>query len=134
MNIFSQAGRQINYLLRNWVSIITFTITTILMLINFILNVLTFRGTDVNSMIEPMRMLTLSYEANTYDMRMMGIIYIPIILSVFSGLPAGLSMAKDRQLGMDVMMTKSVLLKPPCCCVYYNSYCFYSTVSYRNIA
>lgn len=114
MNMLSQTRIQVNYLLRSWVSIITFTITTVLVLLNFTLNVNTFRGTDVNAMIEPMRMLTLSYEANVYDMRMMGIVYIPIILSVFSGLPAGLSFAKDRQLCMDVMLTAKLGRKAYC--------------------
>lgn len=93
---------QIRFLLRQTSSIVVFFVLFGMVIANYITNVLTFQGTDVSQMIHPMKLLLLSYNhVYTNVDFLLAFIQLYPLLVVF---PAGFALAKERQLGLQILM------------------------------
>lgn len=92
---------QTSFLLRKKGALAAFYILLLMVLANFIGNVLAFQGLDVIQMYHPMKILLLSYNRVNYsaDMTILLTQLFPILVAC----PAGFSLAREYQLGMDVM-------------------------------
>lgn len=92
----------VKFLLGKTSSKITFFVLFLVMLLNFVLNVLYFRGYDVIEMYHPMNILSLSYDRTSLnaDAALLLIQLLPLLV----GWPAGLALAADRGLGADTML------------------------------
>lgn len=93
---------QMLFMLKKKSTIYVFYILLIMVLINFIGNVLAFSGMDVMNMYQPMKILLLSYNRTNYngDATLVLIQLYPLLVVC----PAGFSLAKEYQLGQDVYM------------------------------
>lgn len=93
---------QTSFLLRKKGALAAFYILLIMVLANFIDNVLEFQGLDVIQMYHPMKILLLSYNRSDYsaDRTMLLIQLFPLLVAC----PAGFSLAREYQLGTDVMI------------------------------
>ena len=92
----------VKFLLGKTSSKITFFALFLVMLLNFVLNVLYFRGYDVIEMYHPMNILSLSYDRTSLnaDAALLLIQLLPLLV----GWPAGLALAADRGIGADTML------------------------------
>lgn len=94
---------QTKFLLKTKEATLTFVVLLILVLSNFIGNVVEFQGMDVTAMYHPMKLLTLSYNKSLYDANTI-ILFVQLypILVVF---PAGFSYIKERQTREELYLT-----------------------------
>lgn len=94
---------QTKFLLKTKEATLTFVVLLILVLSNFIGNVVEFQGMDVKAMYHPMKLLTLSYNKSLYDANTI-ILFVQLypILVVF---PAGFSYIKERQTREELYLT-----------------------------
>lgn len=92
----------VKFLLGKTSSKITFFVLFLVMLLNFVLNVLYFRGYDVIEMYHPMNILSLSYDRTSLnaDAALLLVQLLPLLV----GWPAGLALAADRGIGADTML------------------------------
>ena len=99
---FRSTLTQISFLLRRKGALAAFYILLFMVLSNFIGNVLAFQGLDVIQMYHPMKILLLSYNRINYnaDMTILLTQLFPILVTC----PAGFALAKEYQLGTDVMI------------------------------
>lgn len=99
---FHTTWTNIKFLLNKKSVRFTFLALFLVMLLNFISNVLDFRGYDVISMYHPMKILSLSYNRTVYkaDTALLIVQLLPIIVAC----PAGLSMAVDKGTGAETML------------------------------
>lgn len=100
--IFKATISQTNFLLRKKEAICVLYMLFIMVLINFISNVLYFQGRDIVEMSQPMKLLLLSYnrtELNATNTLLL--IQLYPFLVVF---PAGFSLARDYQLGTQLFL------------------------------
>jgi len=77
-----------------------FYVLSAMVLMNFIGNVLYFQGRDLAEMCQPMRLLLLSYDMtnlNATNMMLFILVYPLLVVC-----PAGFSLARERQLGINV--------------------------------
>ena len=93
---------QVYFILRQRITQIVFGVLLIFVSINYIDNVLTFHGMDMTNLYHPMKMLSLSYNKTYYNAEMA--LLIVQIYPLLVVCPAGLSYAKEKQLGMNVLM------------------------------
>lgn len=100
--IFKATISQTNFLLKKREAICVFYILLIMVFINFVGNVLYFQGMDIVEMIQPMKLLLLSYDrTNLNATNTLLLIQLYPLLVVF---PAGFSLARDYQLGTRVFL------------------------------
>lgn len=92
----------VKFLLGKTSSKITFFVLFLVMLLNFVLNVLYFRGYDVIEMFHPMNILSLSYDRTAHNAGTA--LLLVQLLPLLVGWPAGLALAADRGLGTDTML------------------------------
>lgn len=92
----------VKFLLGKTSSKITFFSLFLVMLLNFVLNVLYFRGYDVIEMFHPMNILSLSYDRTAHNAGTA--LLLVQLLPLLVGWPAGLALAADRGLGTDTML------------------------------
>lgn len=92
----------VRFMLRRKNAKLTFFLLFALMLLNYVNNVLSFRGSDIIAMYHPMKILTLSYNRVYYnaDMALLIVQLFPLIVN----LPAGLSLAFDKDAGVDTLL------------------------------
>ena len=97
---------QVKFLLSQKEAVITFYILLAFVLSNFCRNVVDFQGSDVHAMVYPMRLLVLSMDCLNYKAStlLMFIQIYPLLVV----LPAGLSLARDRNLGPDLLLTSRI--------------------------
>lgn len=93
---------QSKLLLKQRNSILVFYSLLAIMLLNFTTNVVEFQGLDITQMIQPMKLLTISYN-RVYNNSNITLILVQLypILVVF---PAGLSLRNDQQFGIDILV------------------------------
>ena len=93
---------QTRFMLKQKTALITFYILLAMVLANFAGNVIAFQGTDIIAMYHPMKLLLLSYNRINWnaDNTMLLVQLYPLLVAV----PAGLSLARERQIGQDVLM------------------------------
>ena len=94
---------QIKFLIGQKSFALVFSVLMVVMLRNFIENVLTFRGYDVISLYHPMKMLALSFNKTVYNAESAIVLIqvVPLLLC----LPAALSLAKEQRTGQSVLMS-----------------------------
>lgn len=92
----------VKFLLGKTSSKITFFALFLVMLLNFVSNVLYFRGYDVIEMFHPMNILSLSYDRTAHNAGTA--LLLVQLLPLLVGWPAGLALAADRGLGTDTML------------------------------
>lgn len=87
--------RQVAFLLKQKEALLTSFLLLLLVLGNYLRNVLDFRGMDVSQMYHPMKLLTLSYNRTYYnaDVTLLLTMLYPFLVA----LPAGVSYAKEQQ-------------------------------------
>lgn len=92
----------IKFLLSRKSARITFLVFFLVMLQNFVFNVLEFRGADTISMYHPMKFLSLSYNYTNYkaDTALLMLQLMPLLVAF----PAGLAMAADHSTGAETML------------------------------
>lgn len=93
---------QTKFQLKRGGAVFAFYALLALVLMNFLGNVIAWQGSDVIHMIQPMKLLLLSYNMDYFraDLLLVLIQWYPLLVSV----PAGLSLARERQTGEDVLM------------------------------
>ncbi|MDR2043411.1 MAG: hypothetical protein LBQ15_03410 [Clostridium sp.] len=89
-------------MLRHKESLLAFYILLLMVLGNFISNVLTFQGLDIIQMYHPMKLLLLSYNRVNYnaDATLLLIQLYPLLVV----LPAGFALCKEQRSGQEVFM------------------------------
>lgn len=99
---FKATKSQTVFLLKQKGTVFVFYFLLIMVLLNFVTNVLAFQGRDVIRMYQPMKLLLLSYNRVNYnaDSTLLFIQLYPL-MAVY---PAGFSLARERQSGQDVLM------------------------------
>lgn len=97
--VIAQSG----ILLKRKEAIITFYILLVMVLFNFIKNVLVFQGSDVLAMYHPMKLLFLSYDITNYNAS--GTLLFIQLYPILVVCPAGFALSKEYQLGVNVYMT-----------------------------
>lgn len=97
---------QIRFLLRQKAAIFTFCVLLAIVLMNYTKNILDFKGWDVLAMYHPMKLLVLSFNRTDYnaDIMLLLVQLYPLLVSI----PAGLSLARERQTGEDVMIAAHI--------------------------
>ena len=93
---------QVKLHLKRLPAVLVLTALTVLVLLNYVTNVLTFRGTDIVEMYDPLKMLTLSFDLQYFNNR--NIVYLPLLLSLLAAVPAALSLSKERRIGEDTVV------------------------------
>ncbi len=93
---------QVSFLLKQKGAIITFYILLALIGICFIENVLNFRGSDVLLMVQPMKLLFISYDRTNYNANLTLILIqlYPILVCC----PAGFSLVREIQTGEGLLL------------------------------
>lgn len=99
---FRSTVTQTVFMLRQKGAITAFYILLFLALRNFIGNVIEFQGTDVSRMYQPMKLLMLSYNRAYYNADMASL--FAQIFPILVVCPAGFALAKEYQLGTDVLL------------------------------
>lgn len=100
--IFKATISQTNFLLKKREAICVFYILFIMVLINFISNVLYFQGRDIVEMSQPMKLLLLSY--NRTDLNATNTLLLIQLYPLLVVFPAGFSLVRDYQLGTQVFL------------------------------
>jgi len=93
---------QIKFMLKSKEAIITFSALLMLVICNFVGNVLEFQGMDVSAMYHPMKLLTLSYNKSIYDAS--AVIVFTQLFPLLAAFPAGFSYVKEHQTREDVYL------------------------------
>lgn len=106
MTILKSAISQTGFMLRRREAVCVFYVLFIMVIYNFVGNVLLFQGRDVLIMYHPMKMLLLSYNRSNYNASnmLMLIQLYPILVA----LAAGFSLAKEYQLGIRTYMVSRI--------------------------
>lgn len=106
MTILKAAISQTGFMLRKREAVCVFYVIFIMVIYNFVDNVLRFQGRDVLSMYHPMKMLLLSYNRTGYNASntLMLIQVYPFLVA----LAAGFSLAKEYQLGIRTYMVSRI--------------------------
>lgn len=88
---------QTRQLLRQWPALLVFALLMYLVARNFLHNVRIYKGTEVYDMYQSMHLLLLSYDSLVNGARLTSTLIqlFPFLVA----LPAGLSYARDRQVG-----------------------------------
>ena len=97
---------QIRYLMSRNGSIISFYILLLTVVINYLKNVLEFRGTDLSSMIFPLKLSLLSFNQTFYDSTY--ILLLIQLLPILAVLPAGTSLCKEAQTEIDIYIISRI--------------------------
>ena len=94
--------KQTIFLLKQKEASLTFILLLAVVLGNYITNVLTFRGTDVSQMYQPMKLLALSLNKVYFsaNIQLLIVMIYPILVAV----PAGFSYTKEQQTKEEVYM------------------------------
>lgn len=87
--------RQVVFLLKQKEALVTSFLLLLLVLGNYLRNVLDFRGMDVSQMYHPMKLLTLSYNRIYYNADVT--LILTMLYPFFVVLPAGFSYMKEQQ-------------------------------------
>lgn len=100
--IFKAAIAQTSFLLKKKEAVCAFYVLFIMVIMNFIGNVLDFQGRDVAEMYQPMKLLLLSYNRTNWNASntLLLIQLYPLLVVC----PAGFSLAKEYQLNMRVFL------------------------------
>lgn len=100
--LFKTTKSQTLFLLKQKEAILVFYLLLIMVLINFMNNVITFQGKDIIRMYQPMKLLLLSYNRVNYnaDATLLFIQLYPLLVVC----PAGFSLAKDHHSGFDTLI------------------------------
>lgn len=103
---FRTTKAQTLFLLKQKETLITFFVLFVLVSINFVGNVLSFRGYDVMSMFHPMKLLSLSYNRIFWnaDITLLIVQLYPLLVV----LPAGFSLAREHQTGESIFLVSRV--------------------------
>lgn len=106
MTILKAAISQMRFMLRKREAVCVFYVLFIMVIYNFVDNVLRFQGRDVLIMYHPMKMLLLSYNRTGYNASntLMLIQVYPFLVA----LAAGFSLAKEYQLGIRTYMVSRI--------------------------
>lgn len=100
--LFKATISQTAFLLKKKEAVCVFYVLFTMVIVNFIGNVLYFQGRDIVRMYQPMKLLLLSYNrTNLNGTNMLLLIQLYPLLVVC---PAGFSLAKEYQLGIQVFM------------------------------
>lgn len=94
--------KQTFFLLKQKEAILTFILLLFVVLGNYITNVLTFRGTDVSQMYQPMKLLALSLNEIYFNANIQ--LLIVMIYPILVAIPAGFSYTKEQQTKEEVYM------------------------------
>ena len=94
---------QTKFLLKSKEAMLTFVVLLVIVLSNFIGNVLEFQGMDVTAMYHPMKLLTLSYNKSLYDANT--IILFVQLYPILVAFPAGFSYIKECQMREELHLT-----------------------------
>lgn len=106
MKILKAAVSQTGFMLRKREAVCVFYVLFIMVIYNFVGNVLRFQGRDVHSMYQPMKMLLLSYNITNYNAsETIMLIQLYPFLVAFA---AGFSLAKEYRLGMNTYMVSRI--------------------------
>lgn len=105
--LFQSICSQMNIMLQKKTAILAFYIILGLVFCNYIVNVLHYRGYDVNEMYQPVKLLLLSEENITVPFGT----YFMQIYPILVVLPAGFSLAADRQLNTTTFLSARVGVK-----------------------
>ena len=94
--------KQTIFLLKQKEASLTFILLLAVVLGNYITNVLTFRGTDISQMYQPMKLLALSLNKVYFsaNIQLLIVMIYPILVAV----PAGFSYTKEQQTKEEVYM------------------------------
>ncbi|MGN0335468.1 MAG: hypothetical protein ACI4DV_07400 [Lachnospiraceae bacterium] len=87
--------KQTKFLLKQREALLTMTLLFWLVIINYLGNVLDFRGTDVSQMYQPMKLLVLSYNRINYNAN--NTLLIVMLYPFLVSMPAGFSYVKEQQ-------------------------------------
>lgn len=101
--LWKAAISQTKNLLKRKEAIFTFYILLIMVLVNFLGNVLAFQGSDVVEMYHPMKLLFLSYNITNYNAS--GTLLLIQLYPILVVCPAGFALSKEYQLGVNVYMS-----------------------------
>lgn len=101
--IFKATISQTAFLLRKKEAVCAFYVLFFMVMINFIGNVFYFQGSDVMEMVQPMKLLLLSY--NRTNLNANNTLLLIQLYPLLVVCPAGFSLAKEYQLGMRVFLT-----------------------------
>lgn len=106
MTILKAAISQTGFMLRKREAVCVFYVIFIMVIYNFVGNVLLFQGRDVLIMYHPMKMLLLSYNRSNYNASntLMLIQLYPVLVAP----TAGFSLAKEYQLGIRTYMVSRI--------------------------
>lgn len=94
---------QTKFLLKSKEAMLTFVVLLVIVLSNFIGNVLEFQGMDVTAMYHPMKLLALSYNKSLYDANT--IILFVQLYPILVAFPAGFSYIKECQTREELYLT-----------------------------
>ena len=97
---------QINFQLKQMGSLFVFYVLLISVLINYAGNVFSYYGQEILEMVHPMKLLLLSYNLvyRKAEALLMLIQWYPILVCI----PAGLSLAREAQLGFDTLIVARI--------------------------
>jgi hypothetical protein len=100
--IFKATLSQTKFILKKTQSVFVFFILFLMIIINYIGNVLYFQGRDIVEMYQPMKLLLLSYNRTNYNATntLLFIQLYPLLVVC----PAGFSLAREYQLGIRVLL------------------------------
>lgn len=98
--LFKAAMSQTGFLLKRREAVGTFYVMLIMIIANFIGNVLYFQGEDAAVMVHPMRLLLLSYDRTNFNAS--NTLLLILLYPILAVCPAGFSLAKEQQLGVKV--------------------------------
>lgn len=93
--LFKVIVKQTNFLLKQKEALLTMILFLGMILINYLENVISFRGTDVSQMYQPMKLLLLSYNRINYNAN--NTLLIVMLYPLLVSLPAGFSYIKEQQ-------------------------------------
>ena len=97
---------QTKFLLKSKEAIIVFSILLMLVICNFVGNVLEFQGLDVTAMYHPMKLLTLSYNKSIYDAS--AVIVFTQQFPLLVAFPAGFSYVKEHQTREEIYLVSRI--------------------------
>ena len=86
--------------------IITFYVLLVLVLGNYLRNVILYQGRDVTNMYQPMKLLSLSFNLASYNGD--GVLFLIQIYPFLVVLPAGFSLAREEQTGEHIYISSRI--------------------------
>lgn len=104
--LFKATAEQTAFLLKRKGAVCVFYVLLVMVIANFIGNVLNFQGRDVVEMYHPMRLLLLSYDRTNFNASntLLLIQLYPLLVVC----PAGFSLAREYQLGTRVFLVSRI--------------------------